>query len=106
MSDAIGAARARVTLQYPTRVVDEIGGAAIAWTDAGEVWVQITARGGSQTSAFDASPAIALFSVMINRRDDVRAGWRVVWGERVLRIVGAADDGAPRMTLSCEEEII
>jgi head-tail adaptor len=106
MSDTMGAARARVTLQGPARVADEIGGAAIAWSDQGAVWAEIVARGGSQTSAFDASPAIALFGVTINRRAEVRAGWRAVWGERVLRIVGVADDGAQRMTLACEEEII
>lgn len=106
MTDALGVMRARVRLQSATRVADEIGGAAIAWIDQGEAWADIAARGGSQTAAFDASPAIALFSVTINRRADVRAGWRVLWGERVLQIVGVADDGAPRLTLSCEEEII
>lgn len=105
MSEAIGAMRARVTLQSPGRVADEIGGAAIAWADGGEAWAAIVARGGSQTSAFDGSPAITLFDVTINRRTDIRVGWRVLWGGRVLRVVGVADDGAPRMTLACEEEI-
>jgi len=34
----------------------------------------------------------------------VRAGWRVVWGERRLRVTGANDEGAPRIVLVCEEE--
>lgn len=106
MSDVIGAMHARVALQSPTRAPDAIGGAAIAWSDQGSVWADVVARSASQTSAFDASPTITLFDVTINRRADVRAGWRVLWAERVLRIVGAADDGARRMTLSCEEEII
>lgn len=104
MSDVIGAQRARVALWRPTRVADEIGGAAIAWADQGAVWAEIAAGGAGQSSAFDAAPAIASFRVAINRRADVRAGWRVIWGERVLRVVGVADGGAPRMTLTCEEE--
>ena len=106
MSDAIGALRARVKLQSPTRVADELGGAAISWADEGDVWAEIEAGGASDGAAFDANPSIANFRMTINRRDDVRAGWRVVWGARRLRIVGVADAGAPRILLNCEEEML
>lgn len=106
MTDTIGALRARLTLQSPTRVADEIGGAAIAWTDQGELWAEIESTGASESSAFDALGAIASFRVAINRRNDVRAGWRLAWGERHLRITGVRDDGAPRIELSCEEETL
>lgn len=106
MSDAIGALRARVKLQSPTRVADEIGGAAIAWSDAGDVWAEIEARGADETSGFDASPSIASLRVTINRRDDVRAGWRIAWKLRRLRIIGVADDSGPRIQLSCREETL
>jgi len=104
MSDAIGALRARVKLQRPTRIADELGGAAIAWSDEGDVWGEIEAGGASDGAAFDATPSVASYRVTINRRDDVRAGWRVAWGARRLRIIGVADDGAPRITLNCQEE--
>ncbi len=104
MSDAIGAARARVTLEAPTRVADEIGGAAILWVSQGDVWAAIEARGVSEAPAQDGLASTAAFRAMIHRRDDVRAGWRLVWGERVLRIVGVANDGGRRIQLSCEEE--
>lgn len=106
MSDAIGALRARVKIQSPTRVADELGGAAIAWDDAGDVWAEIDAGGVSESAAFDAAPSVASLRVTINRRDDVRAGWRIAWGARRLRIVGVADDGAPRIRLTCQEEIL
>lgn len=104
MSDAIGALGARVILQKPTRIADEIGGAAIAWSDQGAVWASIEVTSAGESTALDATAAIASFRVTINRRDDVRVGWRLVWGARLLRVRGVADDGAPRLVLSCEEE--
>lgn len=106
MSDAIRALRARVKLQSPTRVADEIGGAAIAWSDEGDVWAEIEAGGASEAASFDASPSNATYRVTTNRRADVRAGWRIAWGSRRLRVVGVADDGKPRIQLSCQEETL
>lgn len=105
MTDVIGAMRARVTLQSPQRVVDEIGGVAIAWITAGMVWAEIEATGASQAADYDGAPANRSFRVTINRRDDIRAGWRVAWAARVLRVTGMIDDGAPRIELICEEEV-
>ncbi|MBC7767539.1 MAG: phage head closure protein [Phycisphaerales bacterium] len=104
MSEAIGVLRARVTLQSPQRVADEIGGAAILWTDEGEAWAAVEAAGVSESAAYNSAAANAALRLTINRRDDVRAGWRVFWGARVLRIEGVADDGAPRVVLQCVEE--
>ena len=97
--------RARVMLQSPLRVADEIGGAAIAWSDEREVWAAIEALSASEAAAYDAAISTGGFHVAINRFDGVRAGWRIVWGERVLRIAGVRDDGAARVELICEEEI-
>lgn len=104
MSDAIGAQRARIQLQSPTRVADEIGGVAIAWSDAGEAWAAIDATGAGQGVDFDGAPAISSFRVTLNNRADIRAGWRVIWGARVLRVVGINDGGERRIALNCEEE--
>ncbi|MEZ5962007.1 MAG: phage head closure protein [Hyphomonadaceae bacterium] len=106
MSDAIGVLRARVKLQRPTRVADELGGAAIAWSDDGDVWAEIGAAGAGESAAFDATPSTASYRVTIHRRDDVRAGWRIAWGTRRLRIIGVVDDGAPRISLTCQEETL
>lgn len=106
MSDGIGALRARVKLQRPTRIADELGGAAIAWSDEGDAWAEIEAGGAGERAAFDAAPSTASYRITINRRDDVRAGWRIAWGTRRFRIIGVADDGAPRLQLNCQEEIL
>lgn len=104
MTDAIGAARARIMLEEPVRIADEIGGAAILWTARGDAWAAIEADGANEAAAFDTAPSTSSYSATINRRDDVRAGWRVIWGARRLRIVGVCDEGAPRIVLHCEEE--
>lgn len=106
MSDALGEMRHHVTLHKPTRVADEIGGAATAWSDEGEVWAAIEALSGADAPAFDAQRAVSSFRVTIHRRADVRAGWRVLWGERRLRIISAPNDGAPKLSLICEEEFL
>lgn len=100
----IGAMRARVRLERPTRTGDDLGGASIAWADEGDVWAAIEAGAAAAAVAFDAAVSISAYRITINRRDDVRAGWRIVWGERVMRIAGVRDEGAARITLNCEEE--
>lgn len=87
-------------------MADEIGGAATLWNDAGDVWAEIEALGAEANTAFDAGGARARFGVRINRRDDVRAGWRALWGVRTLRVVAVRDDGDARIDLSCEEELL
>ena len=104
MIDRLGAMRARITLERPVRAGDELGGAALGWTSEGEVWASIATLGAAQSAAFDANPAVASYRVVITRREDVRAGWRVIWRARPLRIVGVRDDGGARIELNCEEE--
>lgn len=106
MTDAVGALRARVHLLRPTRVADEIGGVAIAWSDEGAVWAEIIAGGAADGAAYDGVASVASFQVAIRRRDDVRAGWRVTWSDRFLRVRGVRDEGGGRIELICEEETL
>lgn len=104
MTDQIGAMRARVRLESPVRTADELGGATISWADQGEVWAAIVADGAARAAAFDTAASLGSFRVTINSRADVRPGWRLIWNNRALRIVGVRDDGAARIALDCEEE--
>lgn len=106
MTDTIGAMRARVTLKRATRVADEIGGAALLWVNAGDAWAEISAVSASESADYDGSRSVARYVASINRRDDVRAGWRVIWGARTLRVIGVRDDGGARIELICEEEVL
>ncbi len=96
--------RARVRLESPTRAADNIGGAAITWTNQGDVWAEISAGGGGQSADFDAAPSSTAYLFAVNRRADVRAGWRVIWGTRVFAILAVRDEGAARVELLTGEE--
>lgn len=104
MSETISRMRARVRLESPTRTADTLGGAAIAWSNQGDVWAEIVAGGAGQSAAYDTAPSLAAYVLTINRRSDVRAGWRAVWGARVLSIRAVRDEGAARIELIAEEE--
>lgn len=104
MTDAIGALRARVTLQSPTRTLDDVGGAVLGWTGQGDVWAAIEASSVGVGADFDAARGVSAYRFTINRRTDLRTGWRILWGARALRVVGVRDDGAARQTIECQEE--
>lgn len=106
MSDALGALRERVKLQSPLRVADEIGGAAIAWVDEGDVWAEVEPRSAFEQVANDASFSAADINVVIRRRHDVRHPWRLVWSGRILRVLGRADHGRAHIILFCREETL
>jgi head-tail adaptor len=106
MSDAIGAMRARVTLTQPTRVADELGGVALLWVSAGDAWAEIRGGAVGERADYDGALSSTAYTARINRRDDIRAGWRLAWGERTLRVVGVRDDSDARIELICEEEIL
>lgn len=98
--------RHRIRLRRPVRIADEIGGAAIAFADAGDVWAEIEAVSSAISPNADANATMTRFRVIINRRADIRAGWRITWGARSLRVVGARDEGVDRMEITCEEEVL
>lgn len=104
MAERIGALRQRVRLQSPARAEDDLGGAALNWTDEGEVWAAAAAGGAVQRADYDSAPAFGAYTLTIDRRADVRPGWRALWRGRVLRIVGIRDAGEARLELVCEEE--
>lgn len=108
MIEAIGALRARVTLEEPVRIADEIGGAAILWTSRGEVWAHIRSRGANEYALYDASLSRADHVVTIRRREDVRHPWRIVWGGRRFRVLGRVDaaNDRSRIVLFCQEDTL
>ena len=106
MSGPISDLRERVTLQSPLRALDDIGGAALTWIDEGLAWAKIDARGQSAGEAYDGQASFVAYAVTIRARSDVRGGWRLLWGARVLRIQSVSPAPDARLILSCEEEIL
>lgn len=98
--------RARVRLQSPVRVDDEVGGAALSWSDGGSAWALVESLSTSLNANYDRQVSTTRVRMTLRARDDVRAGWRLVWGVRTFRILGVECDGGARLSLNCEEEIL
>lgn len=104
MTDAISALRTRVRIETLTRVADEIGGAALAWSDQGEAWAEIVVGGAGQAEAYDTTRGAAAVVVRLRRRE---ADWlrsRILRDTASYRVRAVRDDGGPRIELICEEE--
>ena len=106
MTDPIGALRARVRIETLERVADEIGGAALAWTDQGEAWAEIVVVGAGQAPAYDTVRAGTTILVRLRRRDADWVRSRVVNGDVSYRVRAVRDDGSARIELVCEEEML
>lgn len=104
MNDAIAAMRARIRLERPQLIADELGGGEPGWTPAGEVWARIEANAAGSEPAHDGVRSWTRFIVRIWRGGQVAAGWRAIWNERALGIRGVIDDGGAFVTLLCEEQ--
>lgn len=103
MSDATGALRARVHLLRPIRTLDDLGGAAITWSDEGAVWAEIAPLSVREDAAFDVLRGRAFHRVSLRKPNEVRAGWRLQWGSRVFRVIAVRDSAPARAELECEE---
>ena len=104
MTDSVGVLRTRVRIETLTRVADEIGGAALAWSDQGETWAEIVVGGAAQTQSYDTTRGLVSVIVRLRRRE---ADWlrsRIVRGDVAYRVRAVRDNGGPRIELLCEEE--
>lgn len=103
---AIGALRERVTLQQPVEADDGAGGVAVTWSGVATVWAAIRPRSLREAEVSGRLDGIVTHAVMIRHRTDVRGGWRIVFGNRELRVLAVQDsDGRKRFTeCLCEEE--
>jgi head-tail adaptor len=102
---SIGALRARLGLQSPERVEDDLGGGEIVWTPQGEIWAELNASGGDQSANFDRTPSLVLYVAKVRAPCVAKPGWRALFGERVLAIRAVRNAGGAPLELICEEEI-
>jgi SPP1 family predicted phage head-tail adaptor len=95
----------RVKLQSPTRTRNPLGEEVVAFTDIATVWAGVRALAGRELEqARAATPEVAV-EVLVRWRTDVKADWRIVFGDRQLNI-GAVLEGGPKdafVRLNCAE---
>jgi SPP1 family predicted phage head-tail adaptor len=102
----IGHLRDQVHLQQPLEVDDGSGGVTTSWMSVASVWATITPRSQREASVAGHLDGIVTHRVRLRHREDLRGGWRIVKGTRILRVLVVSDpDGRRRFVeCLCEEE--
>jgi SPP1 family predicted phage head-tail adaptor len=99
-----GALRERITLQITTQTVGPAGGLINSWVDQTTVWARIEPTDSEGSEKPDAQRQINRFKITIRRRDVSATKNRILWGSRVLSILGANDAERKNDTIiTCEE---
>lgn len=102
----IGALRRRVALERPDDAPDGAGGRVLGFAAMGSAWAEIAPARAVEAVVAGRFDGVVTHRVTIRFRADVGGGWRLVLGERVLRVLAAfdPDERRRRLTLLCEEE--
>jgi SPP1 family predicted phage head-tail adaptor len=87
----IGDLRHRVTLQYPTRSPDGMGGFSVTWVDAATVYAAIWGQGASEGIEAAQTGVTIVYRIRIRYRSSMEASWRISWSNRLFNIVSILD---------------
>ena len=84
---SIGSLNKIITLQYQTRVADGYGGFQITWNDAATIFAAIWPVSASEQIQANAPTMVVSHRIRIRYRRDIRASWRIKYGEKYYGIV-------------------
>lgn len=103
----IGRMRHRVILQRQATTQTLRGAQVFSWSDVAMVWAEVRSPSARERVAGDLEVAQATHLVVMRRRADTTSVNRVLWGTRVLSVLGVLDvDNRGRFqTLECVELI-
>ena len=87
MSSSIGALNKIVTLQYPTQVADGMGGFSLVWNSAGTIFAAIWPASANEQIQANAPTMVVSHRIRIRFRRDIKASWRIKYGEKYYGIV-------------------
>jgi len=76
----------RIRLERPVTTQDSIGDTLTTWVLEQEVWADIQPRSGQEEFRHHLRRQRITHDITIRYRADIGAGWRVVYGSRVLQI--------------------
>lgn len=82
----------RVTIEYPTRVADGMGGQTVTWTTADTVWAKISTLRTDEAILGMQNTSTAIHNVVIRYRTDVLSSWRITYGGKHYNIIGPPID--------------
>lgn len=82
----------RISLQYKTRVPDNMGGWIDTWVTAATVWAKMSTMRSDESINAMATTGTAIHNINILYRTDIRSNWRIRYGNRYFSIVGPPID--------------
>lgn len=85
---------------------DGRGGFSTHWVFFTKLWAHIDARSGRETDNNGRRVVSQDYTVIIHYRDDLPERLRLMWGDRILRVITMSDpdNRRERLHLICEEE--
>jgi len=103
----IGELRHRVTIQGLVRVPDGFGGYSEIWQDKARIWASIEPLRGQELYFARQTLQQVTHRVVLRYIRGITRGMRIVWGERVLKILAVIDRGRTYgwLELMCEEVV-
>lgn len=102
----IGQLRSRLGLYEPEESSDEHGGVKTTWVFKRLLWAAVEPRQISQLRENGRLAVTQNYRVTIRYRSGFPERARLIWGERILRVITASDPDTrgERLHLMCEEE--
>lgn len=103
----VGQLNKRVTLQYPVRTSDGMGGFTTVWTDSLKVWSAIWPTSASEQVKSLKETMTISHRIRIRYKSGVLSSWRVKFGSRYFNIVSLVNPEERRewLDLICKEAV-
>lgn len=103
----IGQLRHRLGLYIPSTTPDNAGGHSTNWMYYNECWADIQPRSGQESGDNGRLSVTQTYRVVIRFQEDFPERVRVIWGDKILRMITASDPDTrrERLHLICEEEV-
>lgn len=101
----IGDLTKRVTIQYPAKVSDSMGGFTTTWTTAAEIYAAVWPVSASEAIQAQGATMTITHRIRIRYRAQIKAGWRLKLGSRYFNIVSIIDQNEAHkwLDLMCKE---
>ena len=102
----VGQMRHRLTIEAPVDAVDDTGGVARAYVDAGALWAAIETVSRRHQFIADRPEQAITHHLLFRRRDGLTGDWVLRKGARQFRVLAIEDiDAAGRVQRALCEEI-
>lgn len=102
----IGQLRTRLGIYVPQIMPDAAGGSTVTWTFFTDAWAHVEPRSQTETQENGRLAVTQSYRVTLRFQDNFPERARLMWGERILRVITASDPDTrrERLHLICEEE--